>query len=123
MFNRSLRQMVGVTLMSFPLLLSGGFYNSIEAQEYDSVEFTLVNGTNRVLEEFYVSHPSEEVWGNNILDFTLQPGEEATITINDGLPDCKYDLKVTLGPGNGVGRGQLEQTNVEICDDATYTYQ
>ncbi|MCT7959445.1 hypothetical protein NG791_01905 [Laspinema sp. D1] len=108
--------------MSFPLLLSGGFYNSIEAQEYDSVEFTLVNGTNRVLEEFFLGPPSVRVWEDNILDSPLEPGESATVTIDDGLPDCKYDLMATLGPGDGVGRGQLYETNVEICGGIEYTY-
>lgn len=128
MFNRSIHQMVGITLISLPMLLSSGFHTAIEAQEeeevqeYDSVEFTLINGTDRAITEFYVSHPSEDNWGENILDFTLEPGDEAIVTINDGLPDCTYDLMANFGPGEGVGEGKVYQTGVSICEGTEYTY-
>jgi hypothetical protein len=134
MFNRSVRQMVGITLISLPLLLSGGFYTSIgaeenpevqeeeEVQKYQSVEFILVNGTNRNITEFYVSHPSEDNWGENILDAMLEPGDKAIVTINDGLPDCIYDLMAHFGEGEDVGEGAVYERDVSICDGTTYTY-
>jgi hypothetical protein len=97
-----------------------------EAKEHEMVEFTLVNDTNRVITEFYVSAPDEEEWGDNLFasNQSLEPGESTKVTIDDGREDCKYDLSATFaGSKDGaVGEGTLDQTNVDICDDTTYTY-
>lgn len=122
MFARSFRQFIGATVLSIPIVLSG--FQIAQAEEYEAITFTLVNGTSRTLEAFYVSTPDEETWGSNILDEPLEPGEEAIVTINDGLPNCLYDLKGTLGPADdgSVGKGDLYQTDVEICEGTEYTY-
>ena len=93
------------------------------AAEYDSVTFTLINSTSRVLEEFYASPPSSSSWEEDILGVdVLNPGESIEITIDDGREDCLYDFKGVLGPGNGVGRGALIQSSVSVCDGGTYEY-
>jgi hypothetical protein len=97
-----------------------------EGETHEKVEFTLVNDTNRTITEFYVSAPDEEEWGDNLFasNESLEPGESAKVTIDDGREDCKYDLSaVFAGSSDGaVGEGSLEQTNVDICDGSTYSY-
>lgn len=97
-------------------------FTSAPAQA-ESVSFTLVNGTSRTLEEFYASPPSTESWEEDILGVdVLSPGESVKITIDDGREDCQYDFKGVLGPGSGVGRGALMQSNVSVCDGESYEY-
>jgi hypothetical protein len=87
------------------------------------IQFTLINRTNRVLEEFYASPPNVASWEEDILGVdVLLPGESVVITIDDGRSDCTYDIKGVLGSGPGVGRGELIQSAVYICDGGTYEY-
>lgn len=89
----------------------------------EAATFTLVNSTSRVLESFYASPPSTNDWEEDILGLdVLPPGESVKITINDGREDCLYDFKGVLGAGDNVGRGELIQSGVEICDGGTYEY-
>lgn len=93
---------------------------------HEPIEFTLKNGTNAPITEFYVSPPKDENWGESLIPTgqTLEPGESAKVTINDGLPDCNYDIKAKFGPApdGSVGEGELVESNVSICDGTTYTY-
>jgi len=95
-------------------------------EEYEAVEFTLVNDTNRPILEFYVSAPSSETWEENLIPEDSYIGEysEILVTIDDGQPDCAYDLLAVFGPSpdGSVGSGEVYQTGVEICDGTTYTY-
>ena len=102
------------------LAISGFFVPTALAE---SVQFTLINNTNRPLEEFYASPPSEASWEEDILGVdVLLPGESAEITIDDGREDCLYDIRGVLGAGDGVGQGALIHSGVNICDGVTYTY-
>jgi hypothetical protein len=96
------------------------------AEEYEPAVFTLVNKTSRPLLELYVSPPGDEYWGENIVPEGeyLEPGGEAEVTIDDGLPDCMYDIKGRLGASadGSVGEGDLIHSGVEICDGTVYTY-
>lgn len=104
---------VGVTSLLF----------SAQSASAESVSFTLINQTSRVLEEFYASPPNVNDWEEDILGVdVLAPGESTTITIDDGREDCLYDFKGVLGPGDGVGRGALVQSAVNVCDGGTYEY-
>lgn len=95
-------------------------------QAHQPIEFTLKNGTNAPITEFYVSPPKDENWGESLMKAgqTLEPGESGKVTINDGLPDCQYDIKAHFGaaPDGSVGEGELVESNVHICDGTTYTY-
>jgi len=92
-------------------------------QANEAVTFTLINSTNRVLEEFYASPPSTDDWEEDILGVdVLNPGESVDITIDDGRGDCRYDFKGVLGPGDGVGRGALIQSGVQVCNGDSYEY-
>lgn len=104
---------VGVTSLLF----------GAQSASAESVTFTLVNSTSRVLEEFYASPPSTDDWEQDILGVdVLAPGESTQITIDDGREDCLYDFKGVLGAGEGVGRGALVQSAVNVCDGGTYEY-
>jgi len=116
--NQSLKS---VALVATTLLFTVSF--GVLSAKAESITFTLINGTDRPLEQFYASPPSSNNWEEDILGVdVLEPGESTNITINDGRADCEYDLKGTLGPGNGVGRGTLLESNVHICDGAVYQY-
>jgi len=95
-------------------------------QEHGPAEFTLKNGTNSPITEFYVSPPSEDTWEHNLVPdgSEVKPGTQAKVTIDDGRPDCKYDIKAVFGPAadGSSGSGSLVESNVEICDGTTYTY-
>lgn len=97
-----------------------------EEGTYEAIEFTLVNDTDRPILEFYVSPPGDEVWGENLIPEDAYIGErsEIQVFIDDGQPDCAYDILAVLGPSadDSVGEGELIQTGVEICDGATYVY-
>ncbi|NEO84675.1 MAG: hypothetical protein F6J87_10535 [Spirulina sp. SIO3F2] len=97
-----------------------------EDGEYEAAEFTLVNDTDRPLVEFYVSPPSSEEWEENLIpeDAYLGPRKQIQVVINDGRPDCAYDILGVLGPSEdgSVGEGELIHSGVEICDGTTYTY-
>lgn len=99
-------------------------FNVLPVQaDTESVTFTLTNSTNRVLESFYASPPSTDDWEEDILGVdTLAPGASIDITIDDGREDCLYDFKGALGPGDGVGRGELIESAVEVCDGGSYEY-
>ena len=89
----------------------------------EAVTFTLINNSSRNLEEFYASPPSVDDWEEDILGTDiLAPGESVKITIDDGREDCKYDFKGVLGPGRGVGRGALVQSEVSVCDGGSYEF-
>ncbi len=123
MFNRSFPKMLGVALVSVPILLSGGIY-SAQAEETQDVEFKLINNTNRTLTHFYISPTASDEWGPDILlDEVIPSREYGTVTIEDGLDTCYYDLRATFGPGDGVGSGDVYQTNVNVCELAEYTYE
>ncbi|MEG4404495.1 hypothetical protein [Microcoleus vaginatus] len=98
---------------------------SIQSALAESISFTLINRTSRNLLEFYAGYPSEREWADDILGRdVLAPGESATITIGNAHEDCRYDFLGVLGPSDdgSVGRGELIQTNVEVCDGGTYEY-
>jgi len=77
--------------------------------------------------EFYVSPPEDELWGENLIPegYILAPGSEVGVVIDDGRPNCDYDIKGVLGESEdgSVGAGELVQSGVEICEGAVYTYR
>lgn len=122
MFKQSFRNGIAALLLSLPIV-SLTAYSALAQTE--SVTFTLTNKTSRTLEEFYASPPSKDDWEEDILGVdVLAPGESVEITIDDGREDCLYDFKGVLGPSEdgSVGRGELIQSAVSVCDDETYEY-
>lgn len=120
MFNHSIRKMFAVALVSVPVIWFGGTYTA-QAQEAD-LEFELINDTDRDIIEFYVSPTESDNYGDDILGVDVLPaGESSNITISNPST-CRYDLWAKLGEGEGVGVGELYQTNVNICETTEYRY-
>ncbi|MFO1350401.1 MAG: hypothetical protein U1F68_06860 [Gammaproteobacteria bacterium] len=85
----------------------------------NAVTFTLTNGTEATLTEFYASPPDTDDWEDDILGVeVLKPGESVKITINDGREDCHYDFKAVFKDGT-----TQEHDAVKICDGESYIYQ
>lgn len=119
MLKQSWKSVVGVTTTAFSIVS----LSVLSAQASEPVTFTLVNSTNRTLEAFYASPPSSNNWEQDILGVdVLEPGQSTKITIDDGREDCLYDFKGVLGPGEGVGRGELIQSQVRVCNGGIYQY-
>lgn len=122
------RSVVLASLFSLPLVLLS-IQSAFASDRQGPVTFILINRTNRILEEFYASPPSQDTWEDNIFGngFQLAPGAETEIVINDGRTICNYDLMGVLGEntakdGPRVGRGSLIQSAVNVCNIETYEY-
>ncbi|HLO49815.1 MAG TPA: hypothetical protein VK211_15470 [Kamptonema sp.] len=120
MVVKSFQRVIVAAALSLPIISF-----SIQSALAESVSFTLINKTSRNLEEFYAAPPHVDNWEEDILGRdVLPPGESITITIKDGREDCLYDFKGVLGPSadGSVGRGELIQSSVNVCDGGTYEY-
>ena len=85
----------------------------------EAVTFTLVNGTNVTMVEFYASPPSSDDWEEDILgNDVLAPGEAVDITIDDGRDDCLYDFLAVFKDGD-----EVEHLEVSVCDGEEYVYE
>jgi hypothetical protein len=84
----------------------------------EPVTFTLTNGTDEVIMEFYASPPGVEEWEEDILgEDVLEPGESVEITIADGRDDCEYDFLAVF-----EDESELEHDSVAVCDGEEYVY-
>lgn len=120
MLHKSFRHITAAAVLALPLVAL-----TVQSAFAEAVSFTLVNKTSRTLEEFYAAPPSSNSWEEDILGVdVLLPGESTKITIDDGREDCKYDFKGLLGPSEDgtVGRGELVESAVEVCDGGSYEY-
>jgi hypothetical protein len=97
-----------------------------DSETYEAVSFTLVNDTDRPIIEFYMSPPTSEIWEENLIPegYYIEEWSELTVEIDDGRPDCAYDILAVFGPAadGSIGEGELIQSGVEICDGAEYVY-
>jgi hypothetical protein len=67
---------------------------SVVSAQAEDLVFTLTNGTNSVLNEFYTSPTGVDNWEADVLGRdVLNPGESATVTIADGRSVCNYDMR------------------------------
>lgn len=84
----------------------------------DAVTFTLVNGTDDTIVEFYATAPSSGHWEEDILGIeVLEPGEGVDITIDDWREDCHYDFLAVF-----EDETELVHENVGVCDGEEYVY-
>lgn len=89
----------------------------------EPVTFTLVNGSEDDLIEFYASPPDVGEWEEDILGYDiLEPGDSVQITIADGREDCDYDFLAVFETYDGE-EYELEHAGIEICDGQTYVYE
>lgn len=79
---------IEITILAAALSLAAG------AAQAEDLVFTLKNGTNSVLNNFYASPTGVENWEDDIFGRqALGPGEEMEITIADGRTVCEYDMR------------------------------
>ena len=59
------------------------------------LDFTLVNGTNHIFMQLYVSPARDGRWGGDVLgDEILRPGQETEVSFSRTEPTCMWDLKI-----------------------------
>lgn len=87
------------------------------AQAEDLV-FTLKNGTNSVLNNFYASPVGVDQWEDDIFGRqALGPGESMEITIRDGRDVCDYDMRFEF-QGDDLDTTTDTQN---LCETGSYT--
>jgi hypothetical protein len=118
-----LRSHVPAVVLSIGLLVAGlmtlVMVPTSTAQGTDAVTFTLINGTDATIMEFYAAPPSSQEWEEDILgEDVLEPGESVNITIDDWREDCHYDFLAVF-----EDESELMHENISICGGEEYTYQ
>lgn len=77
----------------------------------DGVSFELTNETGYTLTQIYISLPSSNSWEEDILgDQVVENGETVVISVDDGLEDCKYDIRYDFSDGDSV-----VENAVDLC--------
>lgn len=90
-----------------------------QALDTDAVTFTLVNGTDYVIVEFYAAPPGAKTWEEDILGVdVLEPGDSVEITIDDSREDCDYDFLAIF-----EDETEWIHEDVAICDGEEYVYR
>lgn len=128
LLRRELRSHLPVLPRLLAVILSVGLVSAglaallvpnAQAQGTDSVTFTLVNGTDTAIMEFYASPPSADDWEEDILGRdVLEPGDSIVITIDDWREDCYYDFLAVFEDDT-----ELMHEGISICGGEEYVYQ
>ncbi len=115
MMQRSLRHLLPATVLLFPLIA----LNS-RAAFADQRDFTLVNDSQVVIDEVYVSTVKTDDWEEDVLGRDrLDSGESTVITFSRGVAGtCAYDIKVVTAQNRS-----FELSNVNLCktNDVIFT--
>jgi len=78
----------------------------------ESINFTLTNNTEHVLTALFISLPSTNEWEEDIFGAdVLGSGESFEISIDDGLPECVYDIRADFSDGDSV-----QVAEVNFCE-------
>ncbi|MFU0503129.1 hypothetical protein [Pseudaminobacter sp. NGMCC 1.201702] len=89
------------------------------AAQAEDLVFTLTNGTNSVLREFYTSPTGVEDWEEDVLGRdVLNPGESVDITIADGRRVCEYDMRFEFTQDSDLDTTTDTQ---DLCELGSYT--
>ena len=84
-----------IKLLSAAAALAFTFVASSASAQTGPLDFTLNNNTDGVVVQIFISVPSTNDWEEDILGAdVVGSGDSVHITINDGLDDCEYDVKV-----------------------------
>ena len=84
----------------------------------EDLVFTLKNGTNSILNNFYASPVGVDKWEDDIFGRqALGPGESMEITIADGRSVCEYDMRFEF-QGDDLGTTTDKQN---LCELGEYT--
>ena len=97
---------VGAACLAVSLFASGA------SAQTESVSFELTNNTGFTLTHIYISLPSTDSWEEDILgDQVVGEGETVVISVDDGLPECKYDIRYDFEDGDS-----LVEKSVDMCE-------
>lgn len=89
------------------------------ASQAEDLTFTLTNGTNSTLMQFYSSPTGTDNWEEDVFgDQVLEPGESMDITIADGRSVCKYDMRFEFEEESDLA--DTEDTQ-DLCELGSYT--
>ena len=92
--------------------LSAALCAPAASAQTDSIDFTLSNATDRTLLSLFISLPSTDQWEEDIFGAdVLEPGDTFVISIDDGLPECVYDIRVDFTDGS-----QIDIREVDFCE-------
>lgn len=84
-----------IKLLSAAAALAFTVAASSASAQTGPLDFTLNNNTDGVVVQIFISVPSTNEWEEDILGSdVVGSGESVHITIDDGLEDCEYDIKV-----------------------------
>jgi hypothetical protein len=84
----------------------------------DDAVFTLTNNSSYQIDAFFASPANDDQWGDDILgQDVLAGGQNGTVTIPGGSPECIYDLKAVDETG---AEHVLEDLN--ICESPAVTF-
>ena len=89
------------------------------AAQAEDLTFTLTNGTNSVLTEFYASPEGTDDWEDDVFgDAILEPGESIEITIADGRAACVYDMRFEFAEESDL---EPTEDTQDLCELGSYT--
>ena len=85
----------------------------------DDLVFSLKNGTESVLTNFYTSPVGVNSWEDDVFGRqVLNPGESMDITIADGRDVCKYDMRFEFEEGSDL---ETTTDTQDLCEIGSYT--
>ncbi len=100
-------------------MTSAAFLLFAGASYAEDLVFTLKNGTNSVLTNFYTSPVGVNEWEDDVFGKqVLDPGESIEITIADGRSVCKYDMKFEFEENSDLDTTTDTQ---DLCELGSYT--
>jgi hypothetical protein len=84
----------------------------------ENLQFTLTNNSDYTIDEFYVSSPDANDWGDDVLgQDTLAGGQVANITITGGGDACDYDVKAV----DEAGEEHVAES-LDVCQTPNVTF-
>ena len=84
-----------IKLLSAAAALAFALVGTSASAQTGPLDFTLNNNTDGVVVQIFIPVPSTNEWEEDILGSdVVGSGDSAHITIDDGLEDCEYDIKV-----------------------------
>ena len=94
------------------LVVSAALLAPTASAQTASIDFTLSNKTEHVMTALFISLPSTDEWEEDIFGVdVLGSGESIGISIDDGLPECVYDIRADFSDGDSV-----QVAEVNFCE-------
>ncbi|GAC1391474.1 MAG: hypothetical protein NVSMB31_08920 [Vulcanimicrobiaceae bacterium] len=84
----------------------------------DQRDFWVYNKGDEPIHYLYVSHISEDKWGDDVLgEDVLMPGERVKVKFSDDSDVCHYDVRVEY-----KDKHSDEDRDVDLCDTASISF-